>query len=322
VGITQAQCSEFGWGDTLHPDDADRTIAAWKECVRTEGVWDIEHRFRGRDGQYHPILARGVPVRDARGEITCWAGINLDISRVKEAELARLAGQFQIELQHRLMEQREHERQQIARNIHDGPIQMLVSTMFNIQLLKEMLDNPQLETEINQIGFSVKNTIQELRGVVNELRPPSLVRFGLTRTIRAHAEEFNEKHPELDLLHELEDDQNRLPADICLALFRIYQEALNNIIRHAGATRASVTLAFEEETAVLEIQDNGRGLDALPDLISQTEQGHFGLAGMQERAEGARGQFNIRSAPGKGTTVTVKIPLGKPDLPGTAQPFA
>jgi PAS domain S-box-containing protein len=83
VGITQEQCSSFGWGDTLHPDDAERTIAAWKECVRTGNLWDIEHRFRGVDGQWHPILARGAPVRDERGKVLYWAGINLDISRLK-----------------------------------------------------------------------------------------------------------------------------------------------------------------------------------------------------------------------------------------------
>ncbi len=86
VGITQEQCSEFGWGDTLHPEDAKRTIEAWKECVQMEGIWDIEHRFMGKDGQYHPILARGVPVRDELGRIICWAGINLDISRFKKVE--------------------------------------------------------------------------------------------------------------------------------------------------------------------------------------------------------------------------------------------
>ncbi|HEY9883573.1 MAG TPA: PAS domain S-box protein, partial [Thermosynechococcaceae cyanobacterium] len=88
VGLTQEQCSEFGWSEVLHPDDADRTIAAWKECVRTEGIWDIEHRFRGVDGKWHPILARGLSVRNERGEIIYWAGINLDISRQKQAEAA------------------------------------------------------------------------------------------------------------------------------------------------------------------------------------------------------------------------------------------
>jgi PAS domain S-box-containing protein len=86
VGLTQEQCSNFGWGDVLHPDDAERTIAAWQECVRTGGTWDIEHRVRGVDGRYHPILARGVPVKNERGEVACWAGINLDISQLKRAE--------------------------------------------------------------------------------------------------------------------------------------------------------------------------------------------------------------------------------------------
>ena len=86
AGITQEQCSNFGWGDVLHLDDADRTIAAWQECVRTGGIWDIEHRVRGADGQWHDVLARGVPVRDEQGEITGWVGINLDISRRKRAE--------------------------------------------------------------------------------------------------------------------------------------------------------------------------------------------------------------------------------------------
>ena len=88
VGMSQTQCSDFGWGDVLHPDDAERTVAAWKECVRSGGVWDIEHRFRGVDGQWHDILARGVPVTNERGEIIYWSGINLDISQLKKAEKA------------------------------------------------------------------------------------------------------------------------------------------------------------------------------------------------------------------------------------------
>ena len=90
VGLTQQQCSDFGWGEVLHPEDAERTINAWKECCRVGGTWDIEHRFRGVDGQWHDILARGVPVRNEQGEIIRWAGINLDISRLKKVEQANL----------------------------------------------------------------------------------------------------------------------------------------------------------------------------------------------------------------------------------------
>jgi PAS domain S-box-containing protein len=88
VGLTQEQCSDFGWVKALHPDDADRTITAWKECVRTRGHWEVEQRYRGVDGRLHPILARGVPVRDDKGQLTHWVGIHLDISRLKDAERA------------------------------------------------------------------------------------------------------------------------------------------------------------------------------------------------------------------------------------------
>lgn len=86
LGITQEQCSGFGWGDVLHPDDTEATIAAWKECVQRGGPWYREHRYRGADGRWHPVLACGVAVRNERGEVTAWAGINLDISRLKQTE--------------------------------------------------------------------------------------------------------------------------------------------------------------------------------------------------------------------------------------------
>ncbi len=86
VGITQEQCSGIGWGELLHPDDVAATIAAWQECVDTGSSWYREHRFLGADKRYHPVLAQGVPIRDEEGSITGWAGINLDISRIKETE--------------------------------------------------------------------------------------------------------------------------------------------------------------------------------------------------------------------------------------------
>jgi PAS domain S-box-containing protein len=86
LGVTQKECSEFGWKNALHPDEAEATIQAWKQCVKTGTFWEREHRFKGADGQWHPILARGVPIRDSQGAITCWAGINLDIKQLKSAE--------------------------------------------------------------------------------------------------------------------------------------------------------------------------------------------------------------------------------------------
>ncbi len=86
VGRTQEQCSSLGWSDVLHPDDVEQTITAWNQCVRTGASWDVEHRFRSVDGEWRPVLARGVPVKNERDEIIAWVGINLDISELKEVE--------------------------------------------------------------------------------------------------------------------------------------------------------------------------------------------------------------------------------------------
>ena len=86
VGMTQEEIADFGWSRALHPDDVERTRLFWQECVRSGEQWDIEHRFKGVDGRWHPVLARGVPVKNERGETTAWAGINLDISRLKQVE--------------------------------------------------------------------------------------------------------------------------------------------------------------------------------------------------------------------------------------------
>ena len=90
VGLTQEQASRFGWSNILHPDDIEETMAAWKECARTGNNWYREHRMLGVDGKYHSILAQGLPIRDADGKIQRWAGINLDISRLKNTERALL----------------------------------------------------------------------------------------------------------------------------------------------------------------------------------------------------------------------------------------
>jgi PAS domain S-box-containing protein len=90
VGMTAEQARNDGWSSALHPDDIDDTVIAWKECARTGGMWYREHRMLGADGRYHFILAQGVPIRDASGRVERWAGINLDISRLKNTEFALL----------------------------------------------------------------------------------------------------------------------------------------------------------------------------------------------------------------------------------------
>jgi PAS domain S-box-containing protein len=440
LGITQEQCSEFGWGDSLHPDDSERTIAAWKECVRTEGHWDIEHRYRGTDGEYHPILARGVPVRDESGKIICWAGINMDISRLKSTEAAlreserrfevavknspmivyttdralrytwlfnpgfgvdpaevvgksdeeirrpedvaqlvalkqsvldtgigrrqevqvprdgrvytfdltveptrdergqvtgltvaaidvtenkrreqkALQSQMRIELQRRLLEQREQERMTLARDLHDGPVQTLAATGMELEMIRLAFDDPVLQAELSRIIRHIKDASKELRDTVSELRPSQFHALGLSQAIRAYSDDFQSRIPGTRLVQKLAPDRDGLSRYAALSLFRICQEALNNIARHAAATEASIRLAFSLGWATLEIRDNGKGMEPVPDLVQLTTQGHYGLAGMKERAEAVGGECQIVSAPGQGTTISVRVPLG--ETPGSPEP--
>jgi PAS domain S-box-containing protein len=148
VGLTQKQCSDFGWGDVLHPDDATRTIEAWKECVRTGGVWDIENRFRGVDGKFHPILARGIPVKNKNGEIIYWAGINLDISHMRRTEEA-------LQKAHDEMGQRVEER---TAELH--------TALSEIKIMKEKLEaeNIYLRQE-NKMKHKFENIIGQSDGL-------------------------------------------------------------------------------------------------------------------------------------------------------------
>ena len=121
TGLSQAQCTDLGWTDLLHPDDVAATTAAWAECVRTGAVWEREHRFKGTDGEYHPVLARGVCVRDDAGHIVRWVGINLDISAYKQSQETARRRQDSLELLHEVGNQlvAEHDLEKLVQLVTD-----------------------------------------------------------------------------------------------------------------------------------------------------------------------------------------------------------
>jgi signal transduction histidine kinase len=182
--------------------------------------------------------------------------------------------------------------------------------LLNLDILREGCSDPALQGQLDEIESNVRATVQELRDIIAELRPALLQQLGLARAMRAYAEEFHDKYPGTRLIQEIEDDLDRLSEDACLSLFRIYQEALSNVGHHAAATVARVRFSLHDGVAVLEIEDNGQGMQVLPDLIGQTAKGHYGMAGMQERAEAVGGTLELRSDPGQGTRVKATIPLG------------
>ena len=212
------------------------------------------------------------------------------------------------ELQTRLMEQREDERVRIARNLHDGPLQDVIGLSYTIQAMRSPDLSEAVDGELATIRASILKLAGDLRGVCNELRPPNTIRFGLAKAIRYHSEEIQTKHPQLEIHLELAEDGQAIPKEVSTALFRIYQESINNILRHSSATSTHIRLLLGENTVGLEIQDDGKGFTPPDEWVELARHGHLGLVGMRERAESVGGKLNILSAPSHGTTIQVEVP--------------
>jgi signal transduction histidine kinase len=147
----------------------------------------------------------------------------------------------------------------------------------------------------------------------SELRPSVLTPFGLAKAIQSHAEEFQETHPELTIHLNLAPDGQRLPEMVRVALFRIYQVSLVNVLRHAEARNVDITLQVSDEEVCLEVKDDGKGFVVPPRWIQFVRKGHLGLVGAVERAEAVGGRLDVHSSVEKGTTIRVQVPLGSPN---------
>ncbi len=212
------------------------------------------------------------------------------------------------EMRQRQMSRVEAERLELAQEIHDGPMQELYTMVFELQGLLEDEGESNDQEIIEKSLETLEKVISELRITAYNLRPPALAPFGLQKAIQSHIEQFRQSHPTFDVHLELQPDRQTFSEEVRLALFRNYQMAMTNIVRHACASRINVRFHFDDESAVLEVQDNGKGFEPARRLIDLAREGHLGLVGASERAESIGGWLDVQSAPDKGTTVRTVLP--------------
>lgn len=208
-----------------------------------------------------------------------------------------------------VIQAQELERRRLAGDIHDGISQRLVTLSYRLDAASRAVgdDRPVATEQLTLARELIDLTLGEARAAINGLRPPVLDDLGLAGGLASLARSI----PQVEVDVDLADD--RLPDHIELALYRIAQECLQNVVKHARASAATLSFAVVNsdsgEAARLEIADNGVGFDTFENPLGADEMGGYGLLSIAERAEIVGGRLNIRSRPGSGTTVTATIPL-------------
>ena len=202
----------------------------------------------------------------------------------------------------------EEERRRLARELHDDTLQSLIALNQRVQLARLSLDGGQQAESLIEIQGLTEETIQNLRRLTRGLRPVYLEDLGLAASLEMLANETEENgEPSIDF--QRTGTERRLSPTIELALYRIAQEALSNVLRHAHAGRAMLHIAFYPQNVLLEITDDGQGFEVPESPSEFAPSGHFGLLGMHERAELIGARLEIRSTLGEGAHLTVALPF-------------
>ena len=205
-----------------------------------------------------------------------------ELSKKNEALVAEIQERHRIEaelaeVQRRLLDRAEAERRELARDLHDGPMQELYGIMFELDALNGGSSSPE------NIKEKLLLVVHSLRSISRELRPPALAPYGLQKAIQSHLDNLQQTHPELKIEINLMADGQMLPEAMRMALYRIYQIAITNIIRHARASQVKISLELTLSDVILTITDDGCGFIVPSRWIELARQGHLGLPNAARR---------------------------------------
>jgi PAS domain S-box-containing protein len=308
--VEEIEAGIESWSHRLHPEDKERVLSETHAVINGgEQYWSAEYRFRRADGSYAVIFDRGYVVHVRNGKPVRMIGAMIDITERKRAEeaLENYANRLQ-SLSGQLLEAQETERRRIARELHDEIGQSLTAIKMQLHAQRHSSMNRPTTDECIEI---VNHALSQVRNLSLDLHPPQLDELGLVATLRWH---LDRQVKAANLVPRFSADPlpARLRPDIEIACFRVAQEALTNVIRHAEAREVSITLRQCGGELHLIIRDDGRGFDVEAARDRAVQGASLGLIGMTERAELAGGRLEWRSNPGEGTELYAVFPLGEP----------
>jgi PAS domain S-box-containing protein len=308
------------WIELLHPDDRERALAADAAHHATGEPLENDYRLLARDGRIVWVRDEARMVRDEVGVPRFSHGVLLDVTEQKLAELelrgamealTRLDAQRRALLA-RLVTAQEEERMRVARGIHDESMQQLGFAVMTLDALRRRL--PAERDELDRVAGSVRAAIETLRTFLFELAPPLLEADGIAAAIDAAVEHaFTGTGIQRSFRATVDVEP---PQECALIAYRIVQEALTNVRKHADATNVEVELDADRDGIRVRVEDNGKGFT----VPAHAREGHLGLAIMRERAELAGGWFRIGSAPDDGTSVQAWVPCGAPSEGSPTRP--
>jgi PAS domain S-box-containing protein len=306
TGRSVEQEERDGWLEGVHPKDREKLVLDYSYSFDERVEFKIEFRLRRFDGQYRWVLNLGVPRFDARDQFVGYIGCCIDIEqrRAAEATVLEVSGQ--------LITAQEEERAHTARELHDNLSQRMAMLEIGLQQLKgkptELSHAAKKHlNDVEKIASEISSDIHQLS---HRLHPSKLHNLGLVVALHGLCNEIS-KQSNVKIHFTYGPVPKDLPGDISLCLYRISQEALNNVVRHSSAREATLDLSRTNHTIGLCILDAGLGFN--PERVQ--EKAGLGLVSMRERLRLVGGQLSIASAPFHGTRVCAQVPLPDRSLP-------
>jgi two-component system sensor histidine kinase UhpB len=296
-----------GW-EVTYPDDIQGNIDLREELFEGKRQeFTYEKRYRRKDGSVVWVQNKVALIPDESGSPRYAMTLVEDISQRKLAHAAVHATADKLQaLGRRLVQVQETERRKISRELHDRVGQALTALRINMDMIRARASprgDPVVSERSRDSLELIESAFQAVRNVMYELRPPMLDEFGLVAPLQWYAKQFGDRTGiEVTVRG---DESLRFPPDVELGLFRIAQEALNNVARHAKANGVVIEVRAEAQWLVLAVQDDGVGFE--PPASGEDGAG-YGLITMRERSEALGGTFEASSSPDTGTRITVRIP--------------
>ena len=299
----------------VHEDDRAALDAMIRLAVEKREAREMEHRIRLDDGSMrwaHTIAKPGYeepdPASTGRRERVVGACLDITDRRAAAEALRTSAEQLQA-LSRRLVDIQELERRRFSRELHDVVGQNLTALSVNLDILKTQLPgagSEGLRSRLDDSAALLESTTGAIENVMSELRPPMLDDYGLLPALQWYGTEFA-KRTGIQVEVNGDERMERVPPAAEIALFRVAQEALNNVAKHAHATSVGISLVRHGGECVMSVSDNGRGIDSGSDSSPKRRCG-LGMVTMRERMQAVGGYFEIGAAPGRGTKVLLRVP--------------